>query len=133
MNMYLEYYNLKVTTNKNEKAFDVFKTIFKGNTVKNTVEESKINKGGTYTFKVGLSKTVWRKINLAYKHTFGDLHNAIQEAFEFDNDHLYAFFIGGNRRKGIYCKCAEYEGPVAETTTIASLNLYKGEKTSILI
>lgn len=99
MNMYLEYYNLKVTTNKNEKAFDVFKTIFKGNTVKNTVEESKINKGGTYTFKVGLSKTVWRKINLAYKHTFGDLHNAIQEAFEFDNDHLYAFFIGGNREK----------------------------------
>ncbi|MFT8341654.1 MAG: plasmid pRiA4b ORF-3 family protein [Clostridium beijerinckii] len=124
----LEYYNLKVTTNKNEKAFDVFKTIFKGNTVKNTVEESKINKGGTYTFKVSLSKTVWRKINLAYKHTFGDLHNAIQEAFEFDNDHLYAFFIGGNRRKGIYCKYAEYEGPVAETTTIASLNLYKGER-----
>ncbi|AVK46921.1 hypothetical protein AXY43_02165 [Clostridium sp. MF28] len=74
----LEYYNLKVTTNKNEKAFDVFKTIFKGNTVKNTVEESKINKGGTYTFKVSLSKTVWRKINLAYKHTFGDLHNVIQ-------------------------------------------------------
>lgn len=124
----LEYYNLKVTTNKNEKAFDVFKTIFKGNTVKNTVEESKINKGGTYTFKVSLSKTVWRKINLAYKHTFGDLHNVIQEAFKFDNDHLYAFFIGGNRRKGMYCKYAEYEGPVAETTTIASLNLYKGER-----
>ena len=131
VSLLLEYFNLKVKTNKNEKAFDIFKTIFKGNTVKNTVEEEiKMNKGGTYTFKVSLSKNLWRKINLSYKHTFGDLHNAIQEAFEFDNDHLYAFFIGGNRRtgKGIYCEYADHEGLIAETTTIESLNLYKGER-----
>lgn len=125
----LEYLNLKV--NKNEKTFDVFKTIFEGNTVKNTIEEEiKTNKGGTYTFKVSLSKTLWRKINLSDKHTLGDLHNAIQEAFEFDNDHLYAFYVGGNKRteKGIYCEFAENEGLVAETTTIESLNLYEGER-----
>jgi len=126
----LEYFNLKVEPNKNEKAFDVFKTIFKGNTVKNTVEEEiKTNKGGVYTFKVSLSKTLWRKLNLSYKHTFGDLHNAIQDAFEFDNDHLYAFYMEGKRSgKAIYCQYAEHEGLIAETTTIESLNLYKGER-----
>lgn len=127
----LEALNLKVKINKKEQVFDIFKTIFKGNTVKNTVEEEiKTNKGGTYTFKVSLSKTIWRKINLSYKHTFGDLHNAIQEAFEFDNDHLYAFYMGGNRRTGkaIYCEYADHEDLIAETTTIESLNLYQGER-----
>lgn len=92
-------------------------------------EEIKTNKSGAYTFKVSLSKTLWRKINLSYKHTFGDLHNAIQDAFEFDNDHLYAFYMEGKRSgKAIYCQYADREGLIAETTTIESLNLYKGER-----
>ncbi|MDR3594417.1 IS1096 element passenger TnpR family protein [Clostridium sp.] len=122
---------MKVKNDKKEQVFDIFKNIFKENIVKNTVEAKvKINKGGTYIFKVSLSKTLWRKINLSYKHTLGDLNNAIQEAFDFDNDHLYAFYIGGNRRTGkpIYCEYAEREGNIAENTTIESLEIYKGEK-----
>ena len=127
----LEAMKVKVESNKKEQVFDIFKNIFKENTVKNTVEvKAKINKGGNYTFKVSLSKTIWRKINVSYKHTLGDLHNAIQKAFEFDNDHLYAFYIGGSRKTGkaIYCKYAQHEGDIAEKTTIESLELYKGER-----
>lgn len=127
----LEARKVDVKADKKEQVFDVFKNIFKENTVKNTVDAKvEINKGGTYTFKVSLSKTLWRKINLSYKHTLGDLHNAIQKAFNFDNDHLYAFYIGGNRRTGqpIYCEYAEHEGEIAENKTIESLELYKGER-----
>lgn len=127
----LEYMKVKVKRNKKEYAFDIFKNIFKENTVKNTVEvKAKINKGGNYTFKVSFSKTIWRKINLSYKHTLGNLHSAIQKAFQFDDDHLYAFYMGSSRKSGkaIYCKYAEHEGDIAEKTTIESLELYKGER-----
>jgi hypothetical protein len=40
-----------------------------------------LDRSGVYSFKVSLSKTLWRKISLSHKHTLGDLHNAIQEAF----------------------------------------------------
>ncbi|OOM76111.1 plasmid pRiA4b ORF-3-like protein [Clostridium puniceum] len=127
----LEAMKVKVKINKEKYIFDVFKNIFKENTVKNTVEvKGKINKGGNYTFKVSLSKTIWRKIDLSYKHTLGDLHSAIQKAFKFDDDHLYAFYMGGNRKTGktINCKYVEHEGDIAENTTIESLELYKGER-----
>lgn len=51
----------------------------------------------TYTFHVSIPGTgrVWRKIELVEDHTLEDLHWAIQEAFHFDGDHLYSFFMSG--------------------------------------
>lgn len=46
-------------------------------------------------FKVSLGKKCYRVIRCLPKHTFEDLHLAIQEAFEFDDDHLYSFFLDG--------------------------------------
>lgn len=51
----------------------------------------------TYTFHVSIPGTgrVWRKIELAEGQTLEDLHWAIQEAFDFDGDHLFSFFMSG--------------------------------------
>ncbi len=83
------------------EPFEVFKKIFPDDKVVNTVKEIGIeDANGVYCFKVSLSKTLWRKIKIHGKHTLGNLHDAIQEAFCFDNDHLYVFYIGGKQKTG---------------------------------
>jgi hypothetical protein len=49
----------------------------------------------TYIFKVKVKhdKRIWRKIEVLGSQTLDDLHMAIQEAFNFDADHLYSFFM----------------------------------------
>ena len=51
----------------------------------------------TYTFHVNIPGTgrVWRKLEMMEEHTLEDLHWAIQQAFDFDGDHLYSFFMSG--------------------------------------
>lgn len=51
----------------------------------------------TYTFHVSLPGTgrVWRKIEMRADQTLEDLHFAIQDAYEWDTDHLYSFFMSG--------------------------------------
>jgi hypothetical protein len=39
--------------------------------------------------------TVWREIELRGDQTLDDLHEAIQQAYGWANDHLYAFFLSG--------------------------------------
>lgn len=46
---------------------------------------------GIYIFKVSLDKSVWRRIAVSSDDVLDDLHDAIQAAFDFDNDHLYEF------------------------------------------
>ncbi len=51
----------------------------------------------TYTFNVSLAdeEGVWRQLELPADFTLEALHLAIQEAYAFDNDHLYSFFMSG--------------------------------------
>jgi hypothetical protein len=51
----------------------------------------------TFIFKVKLrhDKRVWRKIEILGSQTLDDLHKAIQEAYGFDADHLYSYFMSG--------------------------------------
>ena len=46
---------------------------------------------GIFVFKVSLDKKTWRRIAVPSGDVLDDLHDAIQKAFEFDNDHLYEF------------------------------------------
>ena len=46
---------------------------------------------GIYIFKVSLDKKTWRRIAVSSNDVLDVLHDAIQKAFEFDNDHLYQF------------------------------------------
>jgi hypothetical protein len=57
-----------------------------------------------YTFRVGIrggfyapaeSTAVWREIEVAANQTLADLGNAIPPAFEFDDPHLWSFFLSG--------------------------------------
>lgn len=50
-----------------------------------------------YRFKVSLTyqKDVWRTIDVRSDQTLVDLHYAIQDAFGWDDDHLYAFYLSG--------------------------------------
>ena len=51
----------------------------------------------TLVFKVKLryDRRVWRVIEALGGQTLDDLHWAIQEAYGFDGDHLYSFFMSG--------------------------------------
>jgi len=84
---------------------------------------------GSYVFKVSLGRSVWRKIALSYKHTLEDLHNAVQEAFDFDNEHLYSFFMDAKRySKHAYHSPMSDDGPFVDEVTIGELELYEGQK-----
>lgn len=48
-----------------------------------------------YVVKVLLRRGVWRRIQLSSRHTLHELHQVILEAYDFGDDHLYAFFING--------------------------------------
>ena len=56
-------------------------------------------KSGIYTFKVNLTHDpkISRRIQLDAKHSLYDLHMMIQEAFDFEDDHLYSFYMDGKQ------------------------------------
>ncbi len=47
----------------------------------------------SYVISVSCSKGCYRHIRISGSDTLEDLHEAIQAAFAFDNDHAYAFFM----------------------------------------
>lgn len=62
------------------------------------------------------------------KHTLDQLHLAIQEAFEFDNDHLYSFFMDNKRFSyDRYNSPHDEEGPFADEVVFGELGLYPGK------
>lgn len=87
---------------------------------------------GTYYFKIALRKNLWRIIKLAHNHTFKDLHLAIQEAFELNDDHLYVFFLDKEEKSrwmeyGVYCSEANDGDFYAEEILIGKCGLYPGQ------
>lgn len=84
---------------------------------------------GNYIFKVALGKGVWRNIKIASKHTLLDLHDAIQSAFDFADDHLYAFFMDGKKYSDdAYNSPMEPSGRTVDRVTIGNLNLATGQQ-----
>lgn len=75
-------------------------------------ERGPMDGGRAYLFRVVLKwdRQVWRTIEVRGDQTLDDLHLAIQEAFGWDNDHLYAFFMSGKR----WDQATEYADPRAE-------------------
>lgn len=83
---------------------------------------------GTFVFKVSL-EDIWRTIALSGNHTLEDLHRAIQDAYDFDDDHLYAFSMNPRRldwRKSYHDSRGE-DGPYADEAYIGKLYLYTGQ------
>jgi hypothetical protein len=78
---------------------------------------------GNFIFKVSVAPKVWRTIALSSKHTLDDLHYTIQEAFNFDADHLYAFYMDGRWCSDERFESPDSDGPPADEVTIGELGL----------
>lgn len=135
-NPYLRHFSFDKEMNEklgDKSAFDVFKELFDEGVVTKTVSSyNKFDRSGVYTFKVSLFKDCWRKISVSHLHTLHVLHLTIQSAFDFDNDHLYAFYVGGSIQTGkpIYCNEArdiDIEKSTEEIT-IEEMELFRGQK-----
>ena len=68
-----------------------------------------------YVFKVKLyyQKRIWRTIAIREDQTLDDFHNAIFEAFDRFDEHLYSFYMTfGNTRQDRYRNSQEYTHPM---------------------
>jgi len=91
----------------------------------------------TYTLKVKFkyAKRIWRSIEVRADQTLDDLHAAIQEALDWDEDHLYSFFMS-NRAWDEESEYTSPEGegmwdestPKADEAKIGSLGLQLKQK-----
>ena len=100
-----------------------------------------------YIFKVALTawKRVWRRIAIRSDQTLDDLHAAIFDAFDREEEHLYSFYLppSGARGRAVIRDGVEYTSPLmleepdpfggptahnAGATTIGSLGLAAGRK-----
>ncbi len=83
---------------------------------------------GTYIFKVSLAKNLWRMIQISADHTLLDLHNSIQKAYRFDDDHLYSFFMDG-KLWSHECFTSPYDdqGICVDEVRIGELGLFVGQ------
>lgn len=83
---------------------------------------------GIYTFKVSLTKDLWRRIEMSAKHTLLDLHYVIQNAYNFDDDHLYSFFMDGKAwSHEKFTSPNDDEGPYVDEVLIGELGLSVGQ------
>lgn len=91
--------------------------------------EIKKSVDGVYTFKVTYMKGIWRKLVLTGKHTMQDLHLLILEAYEFDDDHLYSFFMDGKKwsRKSIVSPLEHDGQKQADKICIGESGLIQGQ------
>ncbi len=62
------------------------------------------NPNGVYAFKIWheWEPSVFRVIELESRRTLGDLHRAIQDTWNWGDDHLYAFYLNGKRYDSLY-------------------------------
>ncbi len=100
---------------------------------------AEIDPNQTITFKVKLNcrKKIWRKIELKASNSLEDLHDAIQVAFGWDNDHLYSFFMDNdvNSREFDAEYTCPFEPEARHTADEAELGIFgfsKGQKFAYL-
>lgn len=84
---------------------------------------------GEYLLKVSWNSSCWRTMQVSESHTLLDVHKLIQQAFEFADDHLYAFYMDGKKfSKHCYNSPMDDRGPYVNNTKIGDLRLYEGQR-----
>src|SRR5439155_22488760 len=77
------------------------------------------------------AKRIYRTIELLSEQTLDDLHFAIQRAIHWDADHLYSFFMNGQKHDDRYAFACPYEEdnpPWTNEAIIGELGLVKKHK-----
>jgi len=93
------------------------------------------NPDGVYTFKVSLKGArVSRTVELRSQQTLDNLHSAIQNAFRWDSDHLYTFYMSGEEddRYAFACPYEKDRPPWTDEAIIGELGLVKGHSFAYL-
>ncbi|KGA98981.1 hypothetical protein AJ85_19025 [Alkalihalobacillus alcalophilus ATCC 27647 = CGMCC 1.3604] len=106
--------------------FQPFKILFPEEELQRTLPRNKRRFiDGIYTFKVSISTGLWRKVVLTGKHTMEHLHEIILSAYGFDDDHLYSFFMDGEKWSNdcIASPGDDYGHPNADQILIGGLGL----------
>jgi hypothetical protein len=110
---------------------DAFKPFFDGLHIENRLFiREKTFEAGTYYLKVALDKKLYRVIAIDGDATFDDLHDVIQDAFDFYDDHLYAFFMDGrpwSQSGDVFWSPNNDEGVLADEVRIGEAKLYEGK------
>jgi hypothetical protein len=127
-----------IKTSENNKAKGAFHQLlarsFPKGVVQNTLEKIEQKKiTGTYVLKVMLGDRIWRKIRMPSDQSLESLHLTIQDAFLFNNDHLYAFYFKGGSRtvSGIDpwpLDSKRQDGPYTDEVYLEDCELYPGHQ-----
>lgn len=84
-----------------------------------------------YTLKVSLDKNCYRHLTFPGSFTLEELADMILTAFDFDNDHLHAFFMDGqpySRGESYYSRYAEERGTPTNKIKVETLGLSEKQK-----
>lgn len=109
--------------------YEPFVRLFPGKELKQFLpREPRSFKDGTYVFTVSYTASIWRKIMLDAGHTLEDLHQVVQRAFQFNDDHLYSFFLDGKKwsHRAVNSPFCD-EGPYTVDVLIGDLGLARGQ------
>lgn len=113
-----------------EEFENAFALLFSNKTIPALIVKTPIAfKKGRFIFKVSLrySSKIWRTLELDGTHDLENLHLLIQKAFNFGNDHLYAFYLDKNRRKS-YSDPRGGSSPFSDEIELGGLNLKAGQR-----
>jgi plasmid stability protein len=91
------------------------------------------NLGGVYALKVKFqwAKSIYRTIEVRSEQTLDDLQRAIQHAIDWDNDHLYSFFMNGDEDDDRYrysCPMESDSPPWTSDAVLGELGLVRRHK-----
>lgn len=115
-----------------EEFYKAFTHLFSNGELAKTIPRTKKEfKDGTYVFRVSLESKIWRNIKCSANHTMEEFHESIQDAFNFDNDHLYSFYMNKNRwdYKSEITTPGFNEGVLsADAVLVGNLDIYMGKK-----
>lgn len=85
----------------------------------------------SYVISVSLGTGCYRHIRISGKATLEELSDAILDAFDFDNDHLHAFFMNNRAwddEECYYSPYAEERFPATDACRLQFINLEVGKK-----
>ena len=85
----------------------------------------------TFVISVSLGKDCYRHLKISGRKTLEELSDSILWAFDFDNDHLHAFFMNNKAWDDTACYSSPYaeDGcPTTDKHTLQSVNLRAGQK-----